>query len=774
MVGLERLLIGRTVGGRYAVEELIGRGRGGLVYRARDGAGGAEVVLKVLAAPRTPEARERFRRLVAGEVAVASGIQHPHVVAVHEIGSDAELDLDFVVFDLVRGQTLASVLAQRGKPPIALGLRLLQDAADGLAAGHRAGLVHRDLRPASLYLVRSEAERQVRVKVGGFGIPQLVRADAVAAAPPEVSGYASPELLTSGSARLTSAADVFSLGAIGFELMTGALPLDDAARRALAAGGTAEIAPPPEVSAAVPPHVLDAVLQALRISPAERYADGAAFAEALRQPAAPASVAVPGIFAPPAGVAAAPEPPIAPEPPAAAAEPETAAVAEPETAAIAEPEAAAPAEPDQAAPPDKPTPQAAVADAVPEATAPLADATAVDAEPTASAEAAAVESPAETPVPAEPMPPAERVVAFAGRVLPGEPIAAAPPRAKPGGPDLELYYPPKPVGATPVPPVAPVVEAPATTEAVSVVPEPVEAAIAPAAAPRALSLGGARKQPGKTRPRSVRSSAMAAGFVLGLLVLGSAAWMATRQKSGAATPPPANASAKLVAGGPVAATPAGTTAQPQPAAATPATTPRDSAARLAEARRQAQEDAKKRQEDADRQKQQQDEQARLAQLQQQQQQQRLALAQPPAAQQPAPRPQAAPTPAPPPPPPPAPTPAREEPAPTAAAASNEVFESGDVEVRPRLSNGSEIQRALQSRYPEQLADARISGSVVATFVVNADGRVDGSSIHIVSSPHPAFNVPTQSVLRRARFRPATVKGQAVRVQVTMPVQWTAP
>jgi TonB family protein len=58
--------------------------------------------------------------------------------------------------------------------------------------------------------------------------------------------------------------------------------------------------------------------------------------------------------------------------------------------------------------------------------------------------------------------------------------------------------------------------------------------------------------------------------------------------------------------------------------------------------------------------------------------------------------------------------------------------------------------------------------------VNPDGSVDSSSIRIVSSPHAAFNAPTQSVLRRARFRPATVKGQPVKVQVTMPVQWTAP
>src|SRR4051812_44375247 len=153
MVGLEKLLIGRTLSGRYTVEELIGQGRGGLVYRARDSRSGVEVAVKVLNAPRSAEARERFRQLVGREVAAAATVRHPNVATVFEMGGDAERALDFVVTGLVRGQSLAGVLAQRGKPPIALGLRLLGDAAEGLGAGHAAGLVHRDLRPASLYMV---------------------------------------------------------------------------------------------------------------------------------------------------------------------------------------------------------------------------------------------------------------------------------------------------------------------------------------------------------------------------------------------------------------------------------------------------------------------------------------------------------------------------------------------------------------------------------------------------------------------------------------------
>jgi len=326
-------------------------------------------------------------------------------------------------------------------------------------------------------------------------------------------------------------------------------------------------------------------------------------------------------------------------------------------------------------------------------------------------------------------------------------------------------------------PLEPVAVTPAAEVAAASIPVSAKVPAASPVAPRAVSIGGRQKV--RAGGGGFRGSpAMAAGFVLGMLVLGTVGWMATRHPAGAAADTTQKlAGNQLASAAPAVAAPAA--AAPATEAQAPAVTT-DTAAGSAEARRRALEEAKKRQQDEARKKQQ-EEQARLA----LQQQQAAAAAQAQAPQQPAARPQTAPppvqpvavaprpAPAPAPPPPPPAAPAREEPAPTRAA-TNEVFASGDVEERPRLSNAGEIQRALQSRYPEQLASARVSGAVTATFVVNADGRVDGSSIRIVGSPNPAFNVPTQNVLRRARFRPATVGGQPVRVQVTMPVQWTAP
>ena len=964
MVGLERLLIGRTLDGRYTIEELIGQGRGGLVYRARHGHTGVEVALKVLSAPRSPEARERFRKVVGGEVKVAASIEHPNVAGVYCLGHDGELDLDFVTTELLRGQTLASVLSQRGKPPIALGLRLLADAAEGLAAGHRAGLVHRDVRPASLYLVRSESERQVRVKVAGFGVPQLVRRESLATAAMDVRGYASPETLAAGTLRLTPASDVFSLAVVGFELLTGSLPFDDAGRQAMAEGRSVEPDAPHDVAASVPPQVVDAVLQALRADPATRFADGAAFSAALQQsvrsvvavgkiaPASPAVVVTAESLSPAADapIEAAPGPVTATAPVDAAPVPVAAAVASvdaaPELAsATAVPVDAAPEPASAGVPVDAfPAPDFATAasvDAAPElaaATAASVDVTPepasadgpVDAVPasataapadaapkpnavlappadaapsfaaaviapragsdanggvdlaalvmddaappvveSAAGEIAAASSPAAPSASAD-APLAEPVVAAAAVAAPvvaavperaaAKPAPVAPPPAdltrtpvkkpalgKPAAPDLELYYPPQVAKPGVVAPVAPAIAAAETTSAAAAVtlpsaaaapavappvvpmpapaaetavptppiaPEPavtiaaaapVPAPVAPSAAvdpapaaraaetpsyaplaavpaeaPALTPMPGARRRQAAAAARSgnLRGSAMAAGFVLGIAVLGSVAWIATRRgapMADAAGSPVVSqlAQAHATAGSPASTQPAATIDSATPAA-TPATTA-DTASRTREERaaelRKKQQDDERRRQEAEKQAAQLLQQQQLAQQQARAgtpvtpapatQQPQVAIAAPP---RPAPQPAAAPPPAP------TPAPAREEPA--AATPSNAVFDEDAVEERPRLTNINEIQRALQDRYPAQLYANHVSGRVTASFTVGPDGRVDGGSIRILNSPNPGFNAPTAGVLRRARFRPARVKGQPVRVQVTMPVAWT--
>ncbi|MDP9347975.1 MAG: serine/threonine protein kinase, partial [Gemmatimonadota bacterium] len=257
MSGLEGLLAGRTLGGRYHVEAVIGRGGMGAVYRATDQRLGRQVAVKVVFVHAgDAEARERLRQRFQREAQAAARLRHPNVVAAYDFGTDPELGLDYFVMELLDGEDLATLLAGSGPPPADTALDILDQAARGLAAGHRAGLVHRDVKPGNLFLVRGEWVEEVHVKVLDFGIAQVAAEDltlthlTVAGRGPLSPAYASPEQLR-GETRLTPATDVFSLGAVALQLLLGEKVLsgtpDAAARRAEAAAGIARLAAVPGV-----------------------------------------------------------------------------------------------------------------------------------------------------------------------------------------------------------------------------------------------------------------------------------------------------------------------------------------------------------------------------------------------------------------------------------------------------------------------------------------------------------------------------------------------
>lgn len=286
--GLEALLIGRTLAERYVIEEVIGRGGMSVVYRATDRALGRPVAVKVIAHEARSEEqrrqlRERFRR-EAG--AVARIPPHPNVVHVYDYGTDPTLGLDFLVMELLRGRDLKRVLAA-GPLPRPQALRVLLEAARGVAAGHRAGVVHRDVKPANLFLTGEERIESVRVL--DFGIAKALELAPVddltvdGAVAPHSPAYASPEQLDAAR-RPTPASDVFQLGLVGYELLAGARPFTDAERLRLQAG---ERVPLPVRGgwAEVPAGVRAVIERALHPDPAARFADAAEFATALAQAA---------------------------------------------------------------------------------------------------------------------------------------------------------------------------------------------------------------------------------------------------------------------------------------------------------------------------------------------------------------------------------------------------------------------------------------------------------------------------------------------------------
>ncbi|HVG44762.1 MAG TPA: serine/threonine-protein kinase, partial [Longimicrobium sp.] len=282
----ERALVGRTLAGRYELAEVIGAGGMSVVYRGTDRVLGRPVAVKVVSLPAENEEvrdnlRERFRREAGSAARIA---HHPNVVQVYDYGTDAELDLDFIVMELLRGRDLKEALAS-GRIPPGEAVRILGETARGLAAGHAQGLVHRDVKPANVFLV-GEDGRVDYVRILDFGIAKPMEPGDDESLTltglgqlPHSPAYASPEQLDADAA-VTPASDVYQLGLIGYELLAGERPYADPERQRIRGGEEVE---PPESAAwtAVEPPLRAVIARALRRDPAARYPDAGVFADAL-------------------------------------------------------------------------------------------------------------------------------------------------------------------------------------------------------------------------------------------------------------------------------------------------------------------------------------------------------------------------------------------------------------------------------------------------------------------------------------------------------------
>jgi serine/threonine protein kinase len=289
MSGLEALLTGRLLAERYRIEAVIGRGGMGAVYRASDERLGRKVAVKVItvSGPDEPGARERLRQRFLREARAAAALpHHPNVVPVYDFGTDPGLGLDFLVMELLQGEDLSALLARAGPPPLEMGLRILHEAARGLAVGHRFGLVHRDVKPGNIFLVRDDhGEPQIRVL--DFGIAKLVDDDTLSQLTqdgrlPLSPSYASPEQLR-GLSQITPASDVFSLGAVAFQLLSGQRPFDDTDRNRLSLGMPVPVPSLRQHEPSISPAVDEVIRKALRFDPTDRFPDAAAFAAVLEQ-----------------------------------------------------------------------------------------------------------------------------------------------------------------------------------------------------------------------------------------------------------------------------------------------------------------------------------------------------------------------------------------------------------------------------------------------------------------------------------------------------------
>jgi serine/threonine-protein kinase len=269
-------LIGRTIGGRYVVTERVGSGGMGTVYRAKQEVVGRDVAIKFLAADLAvdPVNRERFLR----EARAANRINHEHIIDITDFG-DTDDGLVYLVMEFLEGVPLNEEIANGPMPP-ARALNIALQIAQALARAHELDVVHRDIKPENVYLLRGYDGDFV--KILDFGLAHMKGQMKLTATG---TVFGTPEYMAPEQARgapSTYAVDLYGLGCVLYELLTGDIPFTGSTPDLILKHMREKPEAPSKRKSGLPPSIDALVLKLLEKSPEARHPDAYALADELK------------------------------------------------------------------------------------------------------------------------------------------------------------------------------------------------------------------------------------------------------------------------------------------------------------------------------------------------------------------------------------------------------------------------------------------------------------------------------------------------------------
>ncbi len=277
-----------TIGhiGRYALKQPIGAGSLGTVYAAHDPLLSRQIAIKTLNLQTAPEQRAAFNTLFLDEARAAAALSHPHIVTVYDAGvSDGQA---YIAMELLLGRDLRQLHDEGWRPTPKQAALIVRRVADALAYAHNKGVVHCDMKPANIFMVG-----RTQPRVLDFGIARLARRQNTDADDPSAGGspqtlppclphYQSPEQVRQQP--LDRRSDVFSLGVVLYELLTGNKPFRGEQRSDVAREVLEHVAPPANVvKPDVPAGLAQIAAQAMAKLPEQRFRSAGAMSRELRR-----------------------------------------------------------------------------------------------------------------------------------------------------------------------------------------------------------------------------------------------------------------------------------------------------------------------------------------------------------------------------------------------------------------------------------------------------------------------------------------------------------